>query len=193
MTSEKIAGMICDTICKYPDKCGSQEQLDEICETCPVNELTDHNGDLISRAELDRLLVVAQDNDYITMDEYDLFCELVGQVPSAEAEVKCIARINVDVEEVVRRIKEEYEITDGWIPCSERLPSESGRYLVTYLVLQRHIWVDVIHFGKPSMPNKKFKGMCWYVADDEWGDVVYDDILAWMPLPKPYEGDGEKE
>ncbi len=35
------------------------------------------------------------------------------------------------------------------------------------------------------------KEMCsgWYRSDSEWGDVVYDDtdILAWMPLPEPYE------
>lgn len=41
---------------------------------------------------------------------------------SAEATTKCIAQIKVDVDEIVERIKEEYDITDGWIPCSERLP-----------------------------------------------------------------------
>ena len=40
----------------------------------------------------------------------------------AEPKTKCVARIEVDTEEIVRRIKEEYDITDGWIPCSERLP-----------------------------------------------------------------------
>ena len=43
------------------------------------------------------------------------------------------------------------------------------------------------------MPNRKVKGPCWYRSDSEWGDVVYDDtdIIAWMPLPKPYREDGE--
>lgn len=43
------------------------------------------------------------------------------------------------------------------------------------------------------MPNRKVKGACWYRSDSEWGDVVYDDtdIIAWMPLPKPYREDGE--
>lgn len=79
------------------------------------------------------------------------------------------------------------EAVQGWIPVSERLPSESGRYLVTYPALRRYMRVDIMHFDKPSMPNIKVKGRCWYIPDDEWGDVVYDEILAWMPLPKPYE------
>ena len=77
----------------------------------------------------------------------------------------------------------------GWIPVSERLPSESGRYLVTYpLFTRKDKWLNIMNFGKPSMPNIKVKGKCWYMSDDEYGDVVYDDILAWMPLPKPYKG-----
>ena len=82
---------------------------------------------------------------------------------------------------------------ERWIPCSERLPSKDGRYLVTYpLFVRKDKWVNVLWYGKPSMPNIKVKGKCWYRSDDEYGDVVYDDseILAWMPLPKPYKGGG---
>lgn len=119
--------------------------------------------------------------------------QIISALPSFEAETKCIAQITVDAEEVVRRIKEEYDITDGWIPCSERLPSKDGRCLVTHpLFIRKNKWLDIMHFGKPSMPNTKVKGKCWYRSDDEWGDVVYDDILAWMPLPKPYREDGEE-
>ena len=35
------------------------------------------------------------------------------ELPSAEAETKCVAQIKVDTEEIVRRIKEEYDITEG--------------------------------------------------------------------------------
>ena len=54
-------------------------------------------------------------------------------------------------------------------------------------------FIDLFHYGKPMMPNRKVKGACWYRSDSEWGDVVYDDtdIIAWMPLPKPYREDGE--
>lgn len=77
-----------------------------------------------------------------------------------------------------------------WIPVSDRLPSESGRYLVTYpLFTRKDKWLNIMNFGKPSMPNIKVKGKCWYMSDDEYGDVVYDDILAWMPLPPVYQGE----
>lgn len=144
--------------------------------------------DLISRAELDRLLAVTRDDGYITKYEYDLLSELVGQVPSAEAEVKCIARINVDVEEVVRRIKEEYEITDGWIPCSERLPEESGEYLVSYHTNFLGECIDIVRYGKPLMPNDEdYKQRnCFYGTSYDGFDVVCRDVTAWMPLPKPY-------
>ena len=77
-----------------------------------------------------------------------------------------------------------------WITDSK--PTESGRYMATVDSLG-WIHVDIFRYGKPSMTSRKVKGMCWYRCDDEWGDVVYDDdeILAWMPLPKPYRKDGE--
>lgn len=95
-----------------------------------------------------------------------------------------------EYEEMIKPIKR--EICE-WIPASERLPSESGRYLVTHpLFTRKDKWLNIMYFGKPSMPNIKVKGKCWYMSDDEYGDVVYDDILAWMPLPKPWK-DGEEE
>ncbi|MBQ1760637.1 MAG: hypothetical protein IIZ94_13260 [Prevotella sp.] len=68
-------------------------------------------------------------------------------------------------------------------------PTEQGRYMVT-IDSFRYKHIDLFHYGKPMMPNRKVRGMCWYRSDDEWGDVVYDDkdILAWMPLPTPYKG-----
>lgn len=71
-------------------------------------------------------------------------------------------------------------------------PTEQGEYMVT-LDSFGHKHIDLFYYGKPLMPNRKVRGKCWYRSDDEWGDVVYDDkdILAWMPLPKPYREDGE--
>lgn len=71
-------------------------------------------------------------------------------------------------------------------------PTEQGKYMVT-LDSFGHKRIDLFYYGKPMMPNRKVRGKCWYRSDDEWGDVVYDDtdILAWQPLPKPYE-DGER-
>ena len=77
-----------------------------------------------------------------------------------------------------------------WIPCSERMPSEQGEYLVT-VTYEGDTYVECLHYGKPTMANREVKGECFYDSDDEWGDIVYDtEAIAWMPLPKPY---GERE
>ena len=60
-----------------------------------------------------------------------------------------------------------------WIPCEERLPEENGNYLVTA------IWK-----GKPEVDMDYFQFLC------QWDDYK-DTVVAWMPLPKPYEGGTE--
>lgn len=54
-----------------------------------------------------------------------------------------------------------------WIPCSERLPEEARSYLVT---------------------NSKWGAWCVdrdMFIDGHW--AKNDDVIAWMPLPEPYE------
>lgn len=67
-------------------------------------------------------------------------------------------------------------------------PTKGGKYIVTLIGIGDYRFVDIMHYDKPCMPNKEVSGACWYRDDDEWGDVVYDDkdIIAWIPLPKPY-------
>lgn len=79
------------------------------------------------------------------------------------------------IEQAFENIPTIYAVSE-WIPCSESLPSEQGQYLVTFPLCNGEPWVDVLSFC-----NGKF-----YEIDVEWGDVDYDDVTAWMPLPKPY-------
>ena len=74
----------------------------------------------------------------------------------------------------------------AWIPCSERLPSEDGEYITTLPLMREDRFVSILRYGKPLMPNREVKGKCFYDSDDEWGDIPYDDVIAWMPLPQPY-------
>ena len=70
----------------------------------------------------------------------------------------------------------------GWIPCSERLP-ECGvglHYLVT--LKDGHEFMDDVY-------EAFFDKYGWHVGDNELAD---DDVIAWMPLPKPYKG-GDNE
>ena len=74
-------------------------------------------------------------------------------------------------------------IADGtvgdWTPVEERLPTEAKEYLVTYQLLDEP-FVTAMHY------NPRPIGRGFYVPDDEWGAEYYD-VLAWMPMPEPYE------
>lgn len=87
--------------------------------------------------------------------------------------------------EIEALVKAKELTNDGWIPCSERLPSReeyqkcNGQFIVsdgnrtyaTYFDIY-----DTLKFGEPTMD--KFK--------------VDKCVIAWMPLPTPYKPKGEK-
>ncbi len=64
-----------------------------------------------------------------------------------------------------------------WIPVSERLPEDSGNYLITYC-LQDEIETQEAVYVKGE-------------EEDKWFDITNIEITlavtAWMPLPKCYE------
>lgn len=68
-----------------------------------------------------------------------------------------------------------------WIPCSERLPSESGEYICTLPFGDNDN--NEVYVWALSFYNGRF-----YDDDEEWGMTFYDDVIAWQPLPKPYKG-----
>lgn len=78
------------------------------------------------------------------------------------------------------------EAEQRWIPCSERLPSEDGRYLVCmdweYDNMEVLRWADGwnCHRGYDGMISRE-------------SEIDGEDIIAWMPLPEPYREDGEEE
>lgn len=79
-----------------------------------------------------------------------------------------------------------------WIPCTERLPEKSGRYLVTRgsnvcgSLLAR---VDILNYSD-LMGLKKEK--IWWSGNV--GKIDFekcDHVIAWMPLPESYKTDTE--
>ena len=90
----------------------------------------------------------------------------------------------------VQEVAEEYK--GGWIPCSERLPEESGYYLVTY-----HDWSDgnflpkyddtyvrILHY----QISEHFVGWNYpknvdYRAEND----CHKEVIAWQPLPEPFK------
>ena len=58
-----------------------------------------------------------------------------------------------------------------WIPVSERLPEETGTYLVTLEYKEHGTGITTL----------------WFHGSFGWDLRVADVVVAWMPLPKPYE------
>lgn len=74
-----------------------------------------------------------------------------------------------------------------WIPCSERLPEKSGRYLVTRgLNACDAVWNRVYIINYSDLMGLKSERIWWdgNVGKSDFKRI--DDVTAWMPLPKPY-------
>lgn len=66
-----------------------------------------------------------------------------------------------------------------WTPCSERLPPLGEEVLVW--AYDRCYLLTLYAY-----PNNE--GYYWSVEDYNVADDAFDKIIAWMPLPLPYEG-----
>lgn len=77
------------------------------------------------------------------------------------------------------------DIASKWIPCSERLPEYYDEYFVT-LESPQMLIVGIAEYEPDEM---LVAGGKWYLDDY---DRVHSDlqVIAWMPLLKPYK-DGD--
>ncbi len=75
-----------------------------------------------------------------------------------------------------------------WIPVTERLPQMAGKYLVWIPSITGRGYIDILYYGEPDFMHERSE-RCFYAADSEWGDVPYDDVIAWMELPEPFNGE----
>lgn len=115
--------------------------------------------------------------------------------PTAFVNMEAVNTIKECVDKIARRMMEDTEINiicefaklylegvrpmvmpkQEWIPLSERLPEEDGRFLV-------------------FLPDRNGTFMCADFLNGEWYTDDYEctsnHVIAWMPLPTPYkEGD----
>ena len=71
-------------------------------------------------------------------------------------------------------------VSNGWIPCSERLPEAGKRYLVSA------IWKDK-DFEKSAVYDAVY-GSDGLLHSYNYEPVSYK-VIAWQPLPESYKED----
>ena len=77
-----------------------------------------------------------------------------------------------------------------WIPVSERLPEENGRYLVTRgLNACGALWNRTYILNYSDLMGLKSKKIWWSGNPGKNDFQKYTDVLAWMELPKAYGKD----
>jgi hypothetical protein len=69
-----------------------------------------------------------------------------------------------------------------WIPCSEKLPSENGDYLVT---LENGV-VKIL--GYSTTQRTTYPKGFYHIEDGFSWRQIQNPVVAWMPLPEPWKG-----
>lgn len=75
--------------------------------------------------------------------------------------------------EIVNELAEEHN--GGWIPCSERLPEESGEYL-TFVNYDDDEFIAIDEFDCEGIMTK-------------WNCTPNYHVIAWQPLPPAWKGE----
>ena len=121
---------------------------------------------------------------------FQKFYEKVGKTEEDEYINKATQLAFDDAKNIVQEVAEEYN--GGWIPCSERLPEESGYYLVTY-----HDWSDGNFL--PKYDDTYVRRLHYQISehfvgwnypknvDDRAENDCHKEVIAWQPLPEPFK------
>ena len=101
----------------------------------------------------------------------ECLCDLMQKAANAIEELRSQLESHRDSQNAIR-LEEKQATSDGWIPVTERLPDEEGRYMC-----------NVKSFAFPG---------CFYQAILQCdkhgfreGNIYTDDVTHWMPLPEP--------
>lgn len=105
----------------------------------------------------------------------EIHCYFINMIAKSELEVidNNILKLNKEICSIIRKQPKVNE----WIAVEERLPKEDERILCSHL--GRFIDCGVLI------------GESWCCDMDEYS-ITKNDVIAWMPLPKPYNADRKK-
>lgn len=148
------------------DKCDCPKEEIEECLKMAIKALEQEpNKDCISRAEAIKCL------------ECDF--NITGK-ENMKTVVNYINSVHNKIVNLPSVIKQE----SRWIPVSERLPKPNANDGLTaryYLI--RNEYEDML--------VARYDGMGWTQMYQH--EYLEDDVIAWMPLPKPYKGESEPQ
>lgn len=102
--------------------------------------------------------------------------------------VRCVIKaINPQkVIEIVNQLAEEYN--NGWINADVESPTEDGKYIVYY-----RKWTDgnyLPKFDETEIRILRYRNNDWVFptyGDTEAEKDIHREVLAWQPLPAPYQ------
>jgi len=133
---------------------------------CPY---LDSNRCGITEIKIDALYYLEQYHNYIESKTKDVISDLINK-----QDIKKAITINVDLSST--------DIEPKWIPVTESLPKNDNEVLITYIIngntKKRYVETGSCHQD------------CWTSVWDEFMVMgTKKEVLAWMPLPKPYIGE----
>ena len=117
-------------------------------------------------------------------------CDEVQENISDETTDLCGATIKALAIEIVKQEAERFGTDtnvgrNGWIPVSERLPDEAFGCLVTVMDCEPSTQTE---FENILPYFVGYDGETWNDAD---GEEIPFEVIAWQPLPQPYQPKGE--
>lgn len=90
-----------------------------------------------------------------------------------------------EINSIIDIINEQPKVGE-WIPCSEGLPEEPETCIVTIYSRDAHAGRGI--YGTYAEGFVYFDGENWLDLD---GQKLPYKVLAWQPLPEPWEGEGD--
>lgn len=136
------------------------------CEYCDVKECEKQYNGRIDRMsmiseQVKELRKVAENfREWEYNRFYDVISEAADTIESLSAKL------------LAANMERPSEDCDGWIPCKERLPEETGFYMVT---------------KKIKETGERFSGKSRFDIEKGWNDPLnFVDIVAWRFLLEPY-------